>query len=448
MKKYEVAIIGGGFSGLTSAVFLSESFGGENVLVLEKNDRVGKKILATGNGRGNITNKNVSESDYHSFGAGENSADENFAGENIASERIENTLQKYGNKSIISYFYSLGVPVTADGDKVFPASLQASSVLDAIRAKLEYLQTDVKTASECLGIERNGDGYSLKTVSGRYEAKRVIFAAGGKTGKQYGTDGNAFKILKERGVEITPLYPAIVQLKTETEHIKGLKNLKEKALVTAFDGEKKLKSFYGDVLFTDYGVSGNAAFYLSSYLVGAKEPWLSISFTEKTQSELADFLNEKITNLPYVSVDDVLSGVINKQIGKAIVKRSGAGDKSARSMEKIAAAAKDFRLKVSGTLGFDYAQVTRGGVSLKETDENFELKKLPNVFVTGEALDVDGNCGGYNLQWAYSTSRIVCEKIIGSAAKTTDITTAKTADKTVSKADKTDEKRRIKYENR
>lgn len=400
MKNYEVAVLGGGFSGLVSAIVLSGFFGGENVLVLEKNDRVGKKILATGNGRGNITNNSVSADDYHSSGE---------------MTDVANTLEKYGNKSIIAFFRSLGVPVTADGDRIYPASLQANSLLDSVRAKLGYLKTDIKTNAECLKLEGERGRYVIRSAGGDYAAKRVIFATGGKAGKQYGTDGSAFGILKKHGVEITPLSPAIVQLKTETDKIKGLKGLKEKAFVTAYDGEKPLKSFFGDVLFTDYGVSGNAAFYLSSYLVGAKNPQISISFTGMERAELADFLKEKIASLPYVTADDVLSGVVNKQIGKAVVKSSGVKTTDESSMEKIARVAKDFRLKVVGTLGFDYAQVTRGGVAAEELGDGFELKKLRGVYVAGEATDVDGDCGGYNLQWAYSSARVVCDKIIAEA---------------------------------
>ncbi|MDD7166477.1 MAG: aminoacetone oxidase family FAD-binding enzyme [Clostridia bacterium] len=400
MKIYEVAVLGGGFSGLVSAIILSDFFGGENVLVLEKNDRVGKKILATGNGRGNVTNSSISAENYHSSGA---MAD------------VANTLEKYGNKSIIAFFRSLGVPVTSDGDRIYPASLQANSLLDSMRAKLGYLKTDIGVNAECQKIEGGRGRYVIRTMEGEYAAKRVILATGGKAGKQYGTDGSAFEILKKHGVKITPLSPAIVQLKTETEWIKGLKGLKEKAFVTAYDGEKPIKSFFGDVLFTDYGVSGNAAFYLSSYLVGAKNPQISISFTGMEQAELADFLKQKIASLPYVTVDDVLSGVINKQIGKAIVKRSGVKTADERSMEKIARIAKDFRLKVVGTLGFDYAQVTRGGVAAEELGDGFELKKLPGVYVAGEATDIDGDCGGYNLQWAYSSARAACDKIIAAA---------------------------------
>lgn len=400
MKKYKAAIIGGGFSGLVAAIKLSENLGGSEVVVLEKNDRTGKKIVATGNGRGNITNLELSKNNYHSVGGGENFI----------------AVEKYGNKSIISFFSSLGVAVCAEGNRVYPSSMQASSLLDMMRLKLGYLKTEIRTSSECLEIKPQNHGFILKTADGDFFAERVVFAAGGKAGKQYGTDGTAFALLQKLGVKVTELYPAIVQLKTDTDYIKGLKNLKEKASVSAYDGDKFLKSFYGDVLFTDYGVSGNATFYLSSYLIGARNPALKIEFTDKTESDLYEFLVEKVKNLPYITADDLLTGVVNKQIGRAIVKRSGAGDTSPESLKKIAETAKNFNLNVRGTLGFDYAQVTRGGVSCKELDENFECKKIKGLFVTGEATDVDGDCGGYNLQWAFSSAMVAADKIIEESA--------------------------------
>ena len=397
MEKYEVAIIGGGFSGLVAAIVLSERFKGESVAVFERNDRVGKKILATGNGRGNISNSDLTAEHYHSAEGKTNAM---------------NVIEKYGYKSIIGFFCDLGIPVIREGDRIYPSSLQASSVLDMMRVKLAFLKTEIKTDSECFGIKQTSGGFIVSTKSGEYSAKYVVFAAGGKAGKQYGTDGTAFGILEKLGVKITPLYPAIVQLKTDTTCLKGLKGLKEKALVKAYDGDKFLSEFYGDVLFTDYGVSGNAIFYLSSYLVGAKNPEISISFTDKTEGELFDFLMRKAKSMPYISSDDILTGVINKQIGRAIAKRCGANDLSERSIKKITDCAKGFRLKVTGTLGFDYAQVTRGGVKLSEVTDELELRKIKGLFVTGEALDIDGDCGGYNLQWAYSSAMTVAEKII------------------------------------
>ncbi len=375
MKEYFAVIIGGGFSGLVSAIVLSERLGGEKVAVIEKNDRVGKKLLATGNGRGNISNLDLSPSHYHS----------------AAGAEVANTLEKYGYKSIIGFFNRLGLLVAEEDGKLYPLGFQASAVLDMMRFCLENLRTEIYTGTTCKKIEKKG----------------------GKSGKQYGTDGTAFGLLKDLGITVTELTPQIVQIKTDTEYIKGLKGLKEKARLIALDGNREVKDFTGDVLFTDYGVSGNAAFFLSSYLSELDKPIIRIEFAkEYDEKELTEFLTEKAKRLGYADTDNILTGVMNKQIGRAVVKRSGAKTLDENSIRKIVSTMKRFDLKVSGTLGFDYSQVTRGGVPFSELGEGFECKKAKGLLVTGEALDVDGDCGGYNLQWAYSSAMVATDKIL------------------------------------
>lgn len=397
MKEYSAVIIGGGFSGLVSAIVLSERLGGENVAVIERNDRIGKKLLATGNGRGNISNVDLSPSHYHSSTGAE----------------VANTLEKYGYKSIIRFFNRLGLLVTEEDGKFYPLGFQASAVLDMMRFRLEDLKTEIFTGTTCKKIEKKSGGFRIVADGGEFYAKKVIAAFGGKSGKQYGTDGTTFGVLKDLGIAVTELTPQIVQIKTDTEYIKGLKGLKEKARLIALDGERVVKDFTGDVLFTDYGVSGNAAFFLSSYLSELDKPVLRIEFaTEYGEKELTEFLTEKAKRLDCADTDNILTGVMNKQIGRAVVRKSGVKTLDEKSVKKIVSIMKRFDLKVSGTLGFDYSQVTRGGVPFKELDEGFECKKARGLFVTGEALDVDGDCGGYNLQWAYSSARVAADKIL------------------------------------
>ncbi len=396
MKKFETVIVGGGFSGLIAALVLSEKLGGERVAVVERNDRVGKKLLATGNGRGNLTNVEVSNENYHS----ESGAD------------VSNALKKYGNKSIIEFFGSLGAPCVEEGGKVYPKSLQASSVLDLIRLKAAYLKTEIITNFKCEKIEKTNDGFLVYSEGEVLKSNSVVFACGGKSGKQYGTDGTAFEILRKLGHSTTRLSPQIVQLKTETGLIKGLKGVKEKVEATAMDGERRIKSFCGDVLFTEYGVSGNAVFYLSSYLSELNDPRLSLSFWSDDERSAFEFLSRKARALPFIGIDDILTGVVNKQIGRAIARSVGATSLDDKTLLSLARALKDFRLKVVGSLGFDYSQVTRGGIPFFETTENFESKKAKGLFIIGEALDVDGDCGGYNLQWAYTSARVAADEIL------------------------------------
>ena len=397
-KTYSVAIIGGGFSGLITADVISSALGGENVLVLEKNDRVGKKILATGNGRGNITNLSVSAENYHSVN-----------GANVAE-----IIQKYGNKSIISYFNRLGVAVSEEEGKVYPSSFQANSVLDAIRQKLEYLRTEIKVGEGVTLVDKKGGAFKITTDGGEYFAKKVVFACGGKAGKQYGTDGSAYDLLKPFGHTVTKLYPSLVQVKTDCQKIKGLKGIKQRATVTAIANGEKVKSFTGDLLFTDYGVSGNAIFNLTAYFQADKNVTLSIAFLpDKTWAELSEFIADKFKNMPFVRGEDVLTGIINKQVGKAIVKDCQGLTFDEKGAKKLASIIKDFRLEVKGTLGFDYAQVTKGGIPFNQIcASDMQSVKVKDLYIVGEMLDVDGDCGGYNLQWAYASAMMASNGVI------------------------------------
>lgn len=395
---FKVAIIGGGFSGLISAEKLASVFGGSSVLVLEKNDRVGKKILATGNGRGNISNCEMSTEKYHSI----KGADVGFA------------IKKYGNKSIINYFKGLGVDSSVEDGRIYPSSFQANSVLDMLRLKLDYLKTVVKVGCRVEAVTSSGNLYKITAGGENFLAEQVIFACGGKAGKQYGTDGTAYSLLQNLGHGLTPLYPSLVQVKTDISKIKGLKGLKSQAIASlCVDGET-VKSFSGDVLFTDYGVSGNAIFYLSAYIPQNKKCKIVLSFLpDKSEVEVEEFLREKFKSTPYLGVDDALTGVINKLIGKAIMKTCGQVNADSRGAKVIAHAVKNFSLDVVGTLGFDYAQVTKGGIPFSEVDPTtMESKKHKGIYIVGEMLDVDGDCGGYNLQWAYSSASLACDGVL------------------------------------
>ncbi len=283
-----------------------------------------------------------------------------------------------------------------------------------LRLRLEYLGASITVGAEVKSVKPHGEVFAITAADKKYFAQSVIFACGGKAGKQYGTDGSAYKLLTDIGHSVTDLYPSLVQVKTDTARIKGLKGLKQQAEVTAVVGGKRIKSFTGDILFTDFGVSGNAIFYLSAYLPKNQNAEISISFLpDKSEKEVAEFILRKFKGLPYIGVEDALVGVVNKLIGRAIVKDCGFIAKDERGARAIASRLKNFVLPIKGTLGFDNAQVTKGGIRTKEIDfSNMESKIKKGIFVVGEMLDVDGDCGGYNLQWAYSSARVACDGVI------------------------------------
>ena len=393
-KIYKTAIVGGGAAGLLAAVELlsgSNCFKGEDVLILERNDRVGKKLIATGNGQGNLTNANVSENNYY--------GDKNFIARFIAQEK---------NLNLKEYFYRLGIPLGSGKDgKIYPLSKQASAVLDVIRSYLEYKGCVVVTGKKITGVEKTASGFVVLHDKEKFFAKTVIMATGGKAGKQFGTDGTAYAIAEKLGHKTTELYPSLVQIKTETDVIKGLKGLKETACVTAFCGAKPLKSATGDLLFTEFGVSGSAVFTVSAATAGVKDAYLIAEFLpELSFSDTEKILEDRMSK-PYFKKEELLCGVLNKRIGQAVVKSA-----KAFTAKDIAYAIKNFKLKIKGTLDFNYAQVTRGGIKTdKVCVENYQSKLINGFYIVGEALDIDGDCGGYNLTFAF-TSGIVAAKDI------------------------------------
>ncbi len=397
MKK--VIIVGGGFSGLILANKLKDK--NIDFLIVERNDRVGKKILATGNGRCNFTNENLSEDFYHG------------ATKNFCSYAIK----KFDNKAIEGFFENLGVLSARENGKVYPASYLANSILDALRLRLN--DTEVLTNAKVIDIKKSGECFNLRLENGKIlKAENVVLAFGGKVGSQFGTDGSSYHLATAFGHKITDLYPSLVQMKCDGVSIKGLKGIKQKALVSLYDGGKFVKKTIGDLLFTDNGVSGNAIFYLSSYQIGVSKPNLVVDLLPDIDTDkIINSLQNKIKVYPNITGDKLLNGIVASRLSTKISAELGinntklseiANEKLNLAIQKI----KEYRLTVVGTIGFNNAQVTRGGVDTIDIDERtFESKLVKGLYIVGEALDVDGDCGGYNLQFAFSSAMCVSEAI-------------------------------------
>ena len=394
---YSVAIIGGGFSGLCSAVELGKVLGSK-VIILEGNKRIGKKILSTGNGQGNITNLNVSEEYYH--------GDVDFA---------KKCLRRYSNTQLLAFFDDLGLVTSVKDDKVYPASFTAGAILDVLRFKLEELQVEIKTEAYVVKITKQGN-FCLECSNGeKIFAQKVICAFGGSSGAGFMTDGSSYKLLTAMGHTITKVTPSLVQLKTEREKLKGLKGIKQESIVTLYDDKQKIKSFDGDVLFTDYGVSGNAIFSISAYLSEVKRPNLKIEFLPDVSTQT---LIEKITKKcdGKSEWEKVLVSVLPTRLIYAVMRECNLShtDVAKKSdVYSVVCAIKGFNLKVEGTAGFESSQVTSGGINTCDVNVNdMQSKKISGLYLVGELLNVDGNCGGYNLQWAFTSAMIATEGIL------------------------------------
>ncbi len=393
MKNYDVVIIGGGASGLACAVILAET-PELKVLVIDSCDRLGKKLSATGNGQGNISNEDMDLIHYRS---GSPEIVKSIIGNSQPSEKIFERI--FG-----TLLYKHG-----SGGRIYPQSLQASSLTDILIERLRDRGVDILLSTRVTSVER---GFTVNCGNEKFSARFVVLATGGKAQKQFGTDGSSYVLAENFGHKITPLYPSIVQLKTDTAYIKNLRGVRVDCLAKAISKDGVEKSARGDVIFTDYGVSGNAVFYVSSVLA-KKGGQLDLVFLPDFDEEvLKKVLMERKREGVYDC--DLLCGLLHNQIARAVLRRAENEYITLFHDDLISAivhVVKHFTLNVVGTLGFDYAQVTQGGVDMSDISYSLESKLCENLYFSGEILDVDGDCGGYNLHWAFMGAVAVADSI-------------------------------------
>ena len=382
----DVAIIGGGASGLALAALLSRKTK-LNICVFEGGARPGKKLAASGNGQGNVSNAVISQSNYHGGGRA------------LAYGIIE----RYKNEYEKLFF---GQFTRDERGRIYPAGRQASALTDCLMAELARNGVKLFTGVKVQAASK-GKNFSLALSDGSAaSAKYVVLCVGGKAQKQFGTDGSSYALAQSFGHRITPLYPSLVQLKTDTSYIKTLRGIRADCNVTAVVGGKVAAESRGDVIFTDYGISGNAAFSVSPAFAGGNGEVRLEFAPDLTLERLEEDIKIK-RSLGYEN-SELLALTLNNQIGRAIIRRAGCGDAAV-----IARTAKCFTLEVCGTLGFDYAQVTRGGIDVRDVKNDLESALCPGLFFAGEVLDVDGDCGGYNLTWAFASAAAVADEIAG-----------------------------------
>ncbi len=392
---FDFIVIGGGAAGMAAAIEFKARCPQLSVALIERLDRVGKKLSITGNSRCNITNRNISLKNYH--------------GQN--PEFCQFALQQFGVEDTESFFEDLGVLFkTENGGKVYPYSLQASSVVDALRFGLDRFGVTVIPNTEITKIINRNGRFRLMSAEKEYEARAVLVAAGGKAGGKIATD-SGYNLLKNLGHRLTSLSPAIVQVKTDTTYTRQLKGVKVNA--TVFAGGK---SDFGEVLFCDYGLSGPPILQLSRYMKKGDKIRLDL-MPEYSEELLFDIIQQR-TALS-ACCGEFFCGMLQKRLGQVVLKKSGfsindAADFSPAEIKKIAHTIKALEFEFIDTNGFSNAQVTHGGISTEDfCNKTLMSRKVPGLFACGEVLDIDGDCGGYNLQWAWSSGVIAAR----SAAK-------------------------------
>ena len=361
-----------------------------NVILIEKNDRVGKKLLATGNGRCNYTNLNLSENNYSS------------------PSFVKKTLEEFSNEDLINYFSLLGLESTTDGNRVYPITLKANSVLNMLMYWLDKKGIDIRSNTEVKEIKKNKNGFDVITNDDKIQADIVIAAFGGKSMPASGSDGKSFEILKKLGLKITELKPALTQLKLESKYLKHLSGTKVIGKAKLFKGNKEIDERNGEILFTNYGISGPPILDLSVNI--SEDNFIEVPLINNVDENTVDKLYSRYYMLEDFSLEEYLMGIVDKKFIHYIIdylnldKNTAMNMTSLADFQKIIEILLKSKFKVIGTTGFKNSQVTRGGVDLSEVNNwDYSSKKFKNLYIIGEALNIDGDCGGYNLHFAFAS---------------------------------------------
>ena len=400
---YDAMIIGGGASGLIAAVALARR--GRRVVLLEQQDRVGRKLLSTGNGRCNLTNLKAGTENYH----GDRQA-------------VRMVLRAWPPKKVMAFFDGLGIPCTADEEgRVYPMSRQAASVLDALRLGCDEAGVETRTGFRVTALAPTGNGFEAVSQEGnRVRARCALVCTGGLAAPKLGARGDGYRLLERLGHTIAPCFPAIAALITPPEPVRGLKGIRAEAEIALLCKGEVVRSERGEVLFAESGVSGIAAMQLAHAvniaLLAGKPCAVRLDFMPGMDAKA--MLNKRAKDLPKRSLEDFLNGIVPKRLGQTLVKAAGlplnglAGALTGWQIDALAGVLSGWMLPVTGTQGFDQAQVTAGGAGLKDFDaRRMASLRVPGLFAAGEVLDVDGDCGGFNLQWAWSSALIAAEGI-------------------------------------
>lgn len=407
MIYHDIIIVGGGASGLVAAIRAKDL--GKDVAIVEGTDRIGKKILTTGNGRCNISNLNVC-SPYVTY----NSSNNNFFKESLDKFTVDDTK---------NFFLSLGLPlVDLDHGKLYPESLQASSVIDIFRFALEEKKIPLYTNCKISSIHKDKT-FKLSTTNEEFSlfsCGKLILATGGCSAVKTGSDGSGYKLAKSLGHSTIKPVPGIVQLKLEYPYLKALSGVKFNGKVGVYVNDKLIREDIGEVLFTDYGISGPPILQLSSIASRATDNNQKVNIIvdtmpEKSQESVDDFIQGHLNVFSHRSISNGLIGVINKKLIPTLLKHIGifnihipCSDLDWKSKNLLCETLKSWEFIVTGTNGFNNAQLTVGGVNTKEINSStLESKIVDNLYFCGEILDVNGDCGGFNLQWAWSSGILV-----------------------------------------
>ena len=392
-----IGIIGGGAAGMAAALAASE-YENAQVVLMERQARLGKKLSATGNGRCNLSNIHAARGGYHGD-------DRHFH---------EYALNQYPPSETLQWFSSLGLyTVTEPSGKVYPYSDQANSVVDVLRFSLERPNIQVLTDFEVQKVRKDGAVFSVTAKSETLEFDRLIIACGGLAGTKLGGTMSGYKLLRSFGHKCTKLRPTLVQVKTSWPGVSALKGVRANCKAGIYQNGKPHRGSEGEIQFTEFGLSGPVIYEISRDACQGGGEWeCTLDFLPEISSDALTALLHKRSS-SRLTAEDLFTGILHNRLGRVIVKEAGIRgnlpicDLREDQLFDAVALAKGFTVGLTEPLGMDAAQVTAGGIVTNEFDpETMQSKLVPGLYACGEVLDVDGDCGGYNLQWAWSSGRL------------------------------------------
>ena len=391
-----VAIIGGGASGMAAALAAAENEKNQ-VILLERQARVGRKLQATGNGRCNLSNIHAVDRGYHGQ----------------SPEFVNNAISAFTPADTLRWFEGLGLfTVTEESGKVYPYSDQANSVVDVLRLALVKENITLKTGYEVTKIQKSADGFQITNGEEPIACHKLIVACGGLAGSKLGGTMSGYKLLAKLGHRSTKLRPSLVQIKSSWPELPSLKGVRANCCVEILhNGEVYAKSI-GELQLTEHGISGPVVFEISRDVCAERGKWTAkLDFLPNLPAEVLEkeLQRRRNTNLP---MEELLTGILHNRLGRVLTKTAGIKGKQYASqisnaeLAEVVACVKGLEIELTEPLGMDSAQVTAGGVLTEGFDPNtMESKLVPGLYACGEVLDIDGDCGGYNLQWAWSSGR-------------------------------------------
>lgn len=392
-----IGIIGGGASGMAAALAAAEKED-VRVVLMERQTRVGRKLLSTGNGRCNLTNLHAAVGGYH--------------GDTPDFARY--AIGRFPPEAALAWFRQLGLMTVAEASgRVYPYSDQANSVVDVLRFALEKPNIQVKLGFEAEKVKKMPAGFRVEGRQEAVECDRLIVACGGLAGTKLGGSMSGYKLLRTLGHSCTRLRPTLVQLKSGWSGVGALKGVRTNCHAAIWHNGEQTAESTGQLQFTEYGLSGPVIFEISRDVCQGGGTWqCRLDFLPDVPEAalLPELKRRRESGLP---VSELLTGILHNRLGRVLTQSAGLSPNapvsglSDRELQQAVRAVKCLEVDLTEPMGMDCAQVTAGGITTAEFEETtMESRLVPGLYACGEVLDIDGDCGGYNLQWAWSSGRL------------------------------------------